>query len=138
MVAKTAENHSTEPVKPPNTGASQNYGGRIGRGLLDVIELEVQIITLRLLLAMRDAMVRACLAAAAIVLAIAGLVFLEIAVFHALERLMSVSWVFVIFAGAHFLLAGVAVFLAFRPIKAGRSGKPVMGSSPAKHGDQGL
>ncbi len=138
MVANTAQDHPPESVKPPTAGAGQAYGRRIGRALLDVIELEVQIITLRLLSAMRDAMVRACLAAAGVVLGIAGLVFLEIALFHALERSIPILWVFVIFAAAHFLLAGIAVFMAYRPIKEGRTGKSVMASAPDKHGGRRL
>ena len=134
MAVDTAEDHTTEPVEPSAAGAGRDYARRIGRALLDLLELEVQIIILRLLAPMRDAVVRACFAAAGIVLGLAGLAFLEIAVFQAVERLIPLVWVFFVFAVAHLLLAGGAVFLAARPIQSGRSGAADMSSAPDKIG----
>ena len=122
MVVNTAEEHTTEPVQPSAAGVGTAYGSRILRAFLDVIELEAQIITLKLLAAMRDAAVRACLVAAGIMLAAAGLVFMEIAVFQTIERLIPTVWVFFVFAVTHLVLAGGAVYLASRPMKSGHSG----------------
>lgn len=122
MAVDTAEDRTTESVQPPTPGAGRYYSRRILRALLDVIELEVQIITLRLASAMRDAVVRLCLALGGIVLALTGLVFFEIAIFQAFQRLIPVIWVFVIFAAVHLLLAGILVFMAARPLASKVSG----------------
>ena len=101
MAVDTAEDRTTESAQPPTPGAGRHYSRRILRALLDVIELEVQIITLRLASAMRDAVVRLCLALGGIVLGLTGLVFFEIAIFQAFQRLIPVIWVFLIFAAVH-------------------------------------
>ena len=121
MAVDTAEDHTTESAQPPTPGAGRYYSRRILRALLDVIELEVQIITLRLLSAMRDAVIRVCMAAAAIILGLAGVVFLEIAIFRAVERLFPIVWVFLIFAVVHLVLAGGLVFMAARPMRSNDS-----------------
>jgi hypothetical protein len=119
MAVDAAEEPSTESVQPPIPGAGGAYARRILRAVLDVIELEFQIITLRILVAMREVVVRTCLALAAVAFALAGVVFLEIAIFRALAHVVPVIWVWFIFAIGHLILAGSLVFLAARPADAG-------------------
>jgi hypothetical protein len=115
MAVDTVEDHATDSGDPPSPGAGRYYSQRILRALLDVIELEAQIITLRLLSAMRDAVIRACLVIGGILLSLLGAVFLEIAIFQTLERFIPVVGVFLIFAVVHLLFAGILIFIAVRP-----------------------
>lgn len=134
MAVDTAEDRTTESAQPPTPGAGRHYSRRILRALLDVIELEVQIITLRLASAMRDAVVRLCLALGGIVLGLTGLVFFEIAIFQAFQRLIPIIWVFVVFAAVHLLLAGILVFLAARPLASRVSGAADNSDAVSKNG----
>ncbi len=134
MAVDTGEDRTTESAQPPTPGAGRYYSRRILRALLDVIELEVQIITLRLVSAIRDAVVRACMAVGAIILGLAGAVFLEIAIFQAVERLLPIVWVFLIFAVVHLVLAGGLVFMAARPMRSKASSTPDKPDAPTKIG----
>jgi len=130
MAVDTAEDRTTESAQPPTPGAGRYYSRRILRALLDVIELEVQIITLRLLWVMRDAVVRVCMAAGAIILGLTGVVFLEIAIFQAVEHLLPIVWVLLIFAIVHLVLAGGLVFMATRPMRSNASSTPDKPETP--------
>ncbi len=132
MAVDTTEDTVTDSAESP--GAGREFSRRIFRAVLDVIELEVQIITLRLLVTLRDAMVRVCLAVAAVILALAGVVFLEIAIFRACEGLVPTIWVFLIFAIGHLLLAGGLVLLASRPMRTEVSNTPGKSDKPAAMG----
>ena len=116
MAENTVDESTNDSAQHSRPGAGRYYSQRILRAILDVIELEVQIMTLRLLSAMRDAVVRVCMAVGAIILALAGTVFLEIAIFRAVEELLPIDWVFLIFAIVHLVFAGGLVFLAIRPM----------------------
>jgi|GEM_PF-5778055 hypothetical protein len=134
MAVDTAEDRTTESAQPPTPGAGRYYSRRILRALLDVIELEVQIIVLRILSAMRDAAVRVCMGAAAIILGLAGVVFLEIAIFQAVEHLLPIAWVFLIFAIVHLAVAGGLAFMAARPMRSKASSTPDKSDAPNKIG----
>lgn len=134
MAVDTVEEHATDSEYPPRPGAGRYYSQRILRALLDVIELEAQIITLRLLSAMRDAVVRACLVAGGVLLSLLGAVFLEIAIFQTLERFIPVVGVFLIFAVVHLLLAGILIFIAVRPAPSNGSGTGVKSETATQNG----
>ncbi len=132
MAVEPAEDRTESPAENSAPGAGRAYTRRIFRALLDVIELEAQIITLRLLAALTDVLLRTVLLAGAIAMALAGVVFLEIAIFQALDKLVPVLWVFVIFAIGHLALAGGLVLIASRPVREKSSEGSVAGSHAAE------
>lgn len=74
------------------------------------MELEWQIIGLRLLGHLRGIFLRVCLLAVVAVLALAGVVFLEVALFRLLLPVGGVIFACLLFAGFHLLLAAVLLF----------------------------
>lgn len=79
--------------------------------LVELIELEVQLITLRCAKVARDAMVRMCLIGVAVIAFLLGVVFLYIGIFRVLEKFLEVWQICIIYAVAHFLL-GAGILLA--------------------------
>ncbi len=79
--------------------------------LIELIELEVQLITLRCAKVARDAMVRACLVGVAVIALLLGVVFLYVGIFRVLEKFLQVWQICIIYAVVHFLLgAGILLF----------------------------
>ena len=110
---------------PPGVGV---FIQRIVRSLFNLLELEWEIIVLRLRAAIGVAIMRVFLAAAAFALAVAGIVFLEIAVFKALAAVCPVTGVCLIFAFGHLTVAAALLVWMLRA-KAGRR-------SPGSAGDE--
>ena len=79
--------------------------------LIELIELEVQLITLRCAKVARDAMVRACLVGVAVIAFLVGVVFLYVGIFRVLEKFLQVWQICIIYAVVHFLL-GAGILLA--------------------------
>ncbi|MGC8625309.1 MAG: hypothetical protein ACP5I8_10020 [Phycisphaerae bacterium] len=114
MPVDSAEESTTKAAKASTSETGYNFVRRIARSILEVIELEVQIIALRLLAILRDILVQICLLFAAAALAVTGVVFLEITIFKGFQTFIPTLWVLLIFGIGHLLLAGGLVFLASR------------------------
>jgi hypothetical protein len=81
------------------------YGRRMVHGLIEILDLQVQIIILRLLARARDAFFVLLLGFCAAAAGVVGLVFLYIFIYRELSSVLSTLWVDLIFAGFHLLLA---------------------------------
>ncbi len=83
---------------------------RLWRTAAEIVELEWQIIGLRLLGQLRGIFLRVCLLAVVVMLAMAGVVFLEVVLFRLLLPVGGVIFACLLFAGFHLLLAAILLF----------------------------
>src|SRR5271168_3319982 len=90
-----------------SAGASPTtrFGRRVFQILLDILDLQIQIIVLRLLAYVRNIVLIVFLAGLAAAAVLLGVIFAYIAVYRALLQVLPSVWVDVIFAAFHFLLA---------------------------------
>ncbi|MDA8375533.1 MAG: phage holin family protein [Planctomycetia bacterium] len=114
MPADSAEESTTQADKASTARTGHDFIRRLVRAMLEIMELEVQIMALRLLAILRDILVQMGLLCAAVVLALTGMVFLEITIFKGLQTFIPTLWVLLIFGLGHLLLAGGLVFLVSR------------------------
>ncbi len=99
-------------------------GRRIFHGVMELIELQARLVGLKILAAIQASFQRIGLLFLAVITALAGLVFLYLAVFQSLERILPTRYVFLIFAMFHFLLAGGLWLAAGRITDVGIRAKP--------------
>ncbi len=88
---------------PPRTGSA---GRRVLLGILELVELQARLVGLKILATLQASAMRMGLVFLAVLVALAGVVFLYLAVFQSLDRIIPARDVFLLFALFHFILAG--------------------------------
>ena len=90
---------------PAGATPSTRFGRRIFQTLLDILDLQIQIIVLRLLAYIRNIVLIVFLAGLAAMAVLLGVIFAYIAIYHALLQALPSIWVDIIFAAFHLFLA---------------------------------
>ena len=98
-------------------GTQQRSGKPLLHYFIELIELEVQLVTLRCARIARDALVQACVIGGAVVALLVGVIFLYIGIFLILEDFLRVWQICVLFAVVH-LLIGAGILLSRGKFKA--------------------
>jgi len=103
------DDSATETNGSAGPTPTMKFGRRIFQTFLDLMDLQVQIIVLRLLARARNILLILFLAGLAAIAFLVGVIFAYIAVYRALLKLLPGVWVDVVFAGFHFLLALILI-----------------------------
>ncbi len=121
----SGRNDASPSADPAATQASAGSGGRrVFHSVLELIELQARLAGLKILAALQASFLRIGLFFLAVITALAGVIFLYIAIFQFLDRIIPTRDVFVLFALFHFLLAGGLWLAASRVTDAGASTMP--------------
>lgn len=117
---------SSDEGREPRSAGSFTLKSLVAK-ILRLFEIQAQIISLRLAATMREVILTAILALAAIFLLLLGLIFLYVAVFKALLLVMGAIAVCLIFAAVH-LVGALVILLA---MKHRRGGGRTVAAAPA-------
>lgn len=129
--AQAEQEHFTQNVD--SAGKRTSTGRRLVRDMLEIVELQTRIIGLKILSAIQASLLRLGLLFLALIAALAGIVFLYIAAFQALEKVLPATIIFLLFGLIQLLLAVGLVAGASQLTRDGaRTNKPSTGKSAEK------
>jgi hypothetical protein len=117
----SGDHQSAAPNRDTRDKRSALGGTPFLHHIIELIEVEVQLVTLRCAKIARDALVQAAIVAVGVLALLVGIIFLYIGIFQVLEKFLRVWQICIIYAVVH-LLIGAGLLMVRGTFK--RSAQP--------------